>query len=156
MKTKIIMILITIAIVAFVIFAALGSTNQDNIDLGEIVFEEGIVNIYYFWGDGCPRCAEQNEFFLSIEDELGEYFNLYKFEVWHNEENARLLGQVADLLDKTVSGVPFTIIGDQTFTGFASRMEDDMKNAIRAQVDNEFDGLRLLIESEYYESLFSN
>lgn len=30
--------------------------------------ENDPVNIYFFYGDGCPHCAEAEEFFDSIED----------------------------------------------------------------------------------------
>ena len=144
MKTKIIMITITIALIIFVIIASHMSADNEAFDLGDIKFEEGIVNIYYFWGDGCPRCAEQNEFFERIEEEFGDYFNLHKFEVWYNESNARLMRQAASLMEIRITGVPFTIIGKESFTGFASHMEQDMINAIKNQLNNDFDVMKEL------------
>ena len=46
------------------------------------------VNVYFFHGDGCPHCAEAEEFFNSIEDEYGDMFDVVSYEVWYNETNA--------------------------------------------------------------------
>ena len=54
-------------------------SNQNNTDLGNeeielnnIVQEENKINIYFFWGNGCPHCEEEMEFFESIEKEYGK------------------------------------------------------------------------------------
>jgi len=147
MKLKIIMGTITIALIILVVITSHLSADHEEFDLGNIKFEEGVVNIYYFYGDGCPRCAEQHAFFESIQEEFGQYFNLHKFEVWYSESNAQLMQQVAQELDIRVTGVPFTIIGEETFTGFASRMEQDMINAILEQAENDFDVMQIIKEN---------
>lgn len=144
MKLKIFMVAATIALIVLVVVVSFTSENGENID--DITFEPGVVNIYYFWQEGCPHCDAQFSFFESIEAEFGAYFNVYSFEVASNPENARLLYEVSTLLNITVSGVPFTIIGDQTFTGFNNRMEDDFISAITDTQNQEFDVFRDLME----------
>jgi len=102
----------------------------------DITFEEGVVNIYYFWGDGCPHCASQFEFFIELNEEIGEQFNLYSFEVWFDEDNVALLEELAEIMDVEFRGVPFIIIGNQTITGF---LPDEVVDAIDAAANDEFD-----------------
>ena len=147
MKLKIIMTLITVALVILVVVISHLDANNETFDLGTIQFEEGIVNIYYFWGEGCPRCAEQDIFFERIKEEIGDYFNLHRFEVWYNENNVEVMTKVADIMNERVTGVPFTIIGEQTFTGFASWMEEDIIYAIKEQSTNNFDVMQISIEN---------
>ena len=145
MKTKLIMTLATIGLIILVVVVSL-TNNSDGENMGDIVFEEGVVNVYYFWQEGCPHCDAQFQFFERIEDEWGAYFNLYAFEVASNADHARLLNEVADLLGTQVRGVPFTIIGEESFTGFSERMENDFINAIRNGRNHDFDVFENLID----------
>lgn len=107
--------------------------------IDDVVYNENKVNIYFFWGDGCPHCKEEFEFFKSIETEYGEYFTLNTFEVWYNEENAELLKSFASKMNDEVTGVPYTIIGNKTFKGFNSTYEKEFLDAIKNQYKNSYD-----------------
>lgn len=108
--------------------------------LGDITFYEDIVNIYYFWGDGCPHCASQFEFLTELNQEMGYRFNLYSFEVWFDEFNVGLAQEVAALLDVEFGGVPFTIIGNQAITGFRPNA---LSNALDEAEGDDFDIMRI-------------
>lgn len=115
-------------------------TEESNtINLDYITKEEGKVNIYFFWGDGCPHCESEFAFFDSIESEYGDYYNLYTFETWQNEENAELLKIISNAMEVESRGVPYTIIGEEVFTGFSESMESDFINAIVEEKDKSFD-----------------
>jgi len=76
------------------------------------------VNLYLFWADGCPHCAAERE---ALQGEISRTYpqlKIHEFEVYRHPANARLLQRVGEKLHIDVSGVPFTIIGDQVFTGF--------------------------------------
>ena len=45
------------------------------------------VNVYLFYGDGCPHCENAMKFFSSIEEEYGDKFNLIKYETWNDRRN---------------------------------------------------------------------
>ena len=114
-------------------------SNTVDVNLDNITKEEGKVNIYFFWGDGCPHCEEQFAFLDSIESEYGDLYNLYTFETWQNEENAELLKTFSDAMEVESRGVPYTIIGEEVFTGFSESMESDFINAIVEEKDKSFD-----------------
>ncbi len=79
--------------------------------------EKNLVNIYLFYSDTCPHCAKEKELLDEIMDKY-DNVRLYKYEIG-DEDNSKLLDEVASLYDTTVSGVPFTIIGDKVYKGFS-------------------------------------
>ena len=44
------------------------------------------VDIYLFYGNGCPHCA-QLENFLITYNEMNNDIIIHKYEVWYDEEN---------------------------------------------------------------------
>lgn len=76
------------------------------------------LNIYLFWGDGCPHCAKEKAFLSEILPDYPDV-KLNMYEIYHDQDNVALMQQASDLLSANASGVPFLIIGDQTFVGFA-------------------------------------
>ncbi|MFA6272326.1 MAG: hypothetical protein WC693_04465 [Patescibacteria group bacterium] len=77
------------------------------------------VNIYFFWGNGCPHCAEEEPFLEQLKEKYSNV-EIRDFEVWYDKDNQKLLQSVGRLLDKNISGVPFTVVGEQTFSGYLS------------------------------------
>ncbi|MDD4319850.1 MAG: hypothetical protein PHW10_06035, partial [Candidatus Peribacteraceae bacterium] len=76
------------------------------------------VTLYLFWGQGCPHCEAEKEALAEIVQDH-PHLRIREFEVYRNPAHARLLQEVARQLGVNVSGVPFTIIGEKTFTGFS-------------------------------------
>ena len=79
--------------------------------------EKNLVNIYLFYSDTCPHCAKEKELLDEIMDKY-DNVRLYKYEIG-DDDNSKLLDEVASLYDTTVSGVPFTVIGDKVYKGFS-------------------------------------
>ncbi len=77
------------------------------------------VNIYYFYGNGCPHCAVAGPFLEELAENR-DNVTLHKYEVWYNSKNQDLFKKVAENLETTPSGVPFTIIGKEYVVGFGS------------------------------------
>ena len=101
--------------------------------LEKVTYDENRVNIYFFWGNGCPHCEKAFEFFESIETEYGDYFTLNTFETWYDEDNRELLEQFASNMGEEVTGVPYIIIGNKTFKGFSERYEEEILEVIKEQ-----------------------
>lgn len=89
------------------------------------------VNVYFFRGEGCSHCAEAEEFFKSIEAEYGKYYNLVDYEVWYNQDNSSLMEKVAKVRGEEAGGVPYIIIGDKSWNGYASDYADSIKKKIK-------------------------
>lgn len=90
------------------------------------------VNVYLFRGEGCPHCQEAEEWFESIKDEYGSYFKVVDYETWYNEDNAKLMEQVAEARGETAEGVPYIIIGNKSWNGFAESYEEEILEQIKS------------------------
>ncbi|MFA5075936.1 MAG: hypothetical protein WC480_00790 [Patescibacteria group bacterium] len=76
------------------------------------------VDIYFFYGDGCPHCATEEQFLDQLKKDFGDRIFIHYYEVWHDRDNAKLLAEVAKLHPIAVAGVPITLIGDQHIIGY--------------------------------------
>ncbi len=86
--------------------------------------------IYFFWGDGCPHCAEEEPFLKELTRRYPD-IRLYKYEVWYHPENRTLMEQMATAMNFKPSGVPVTIIGDRYWIGFTAQYKSDMEAQIK-------------------------
>ncbi len=88
------------------------------------VFATNEVNMYLFWGQGCPHCAQEKEFL--VEEVLPKYSNakLSTYEIYYSQENIQFMRQVSDKLGADANGVPFLVIGDKYFVGYADGVTD--------------------------------
>lgn len=105
--------------------------NTSSIKLDHVIREDNKVNIYFFWGQGCPHCEEEHKYFKEIEETYGDKYNIYPFEVWYNEENQKILEVFAENMGETVTGVPYTIIGEKSFSGFSEKIKILMEEEIK-------------------------
>jgi len=81
--------------------------------------EKEKINLYFFWGDGCPHCAKEEIFLSKLEKEKSN-LAIHRYEVWHNKENADLLAKIAKNINLKVSGVPILFIGTENVVGYGS------------------------------------
>jgi len=75
------------------------------------------VNVYFFYGDGCPHCAKEEVFLSGLKDKYTD-INVRSFEVWGSQENRQMLIGIGKELNINISGVPFTLVGDKYFIGW--------------------------------------
>ena len=75
------------------------------------------INLYFFYGDGCPHCEKEDVFLKKLENE-NENIKIFRYETWHNKENQEFLAKLGQELDIVIRGVPVLIIGDQAITGY--------------------------------------
>lgn len=107
--------------------------------LKDVKREKGKVNIYFFYGEGCPHCELEHKVFAEIKDKYGKYYNLYEFEIWYNNENRALGHLFAKSMNTELSGVPFTVIGNQYMTGFGSESKNTLIEKIEEEKDKGYD-----------------
>lgn len=127
-----VVLLVALFIIPFGVFA--DETTQDTTtEATEEVSKE--VPIYFFFGDGCSYCAAAEAWFDEIEAEYGSKFEVKGYETWYSQENAELMQKVAAARNETADGVPYIIIGDQSWAGFA----DEYKNEILSKIDSVYE-----------------
>jgi len=88
------------------------------------VLESGKVCLYLFWGQGCPHCAEEKPF---LEELKGKYpkLEVYEFEVYYNQENVKLWGEVCKKYGLQPIGVPMTFVDGKAFVGFSREKSEN-------------------------------
>ncbi|MFH1509437.1 MAG: hypothetical protein ABIE68_04700 [bacterium] len=100
--------------------------------------ESNEVTIYFFYGDGCPHCADEEVFLADLENRY-DNLKIDRYEVWYDTDNAALMREVADKLGKTVNGVPLTVIGSEGIVGYLSDKVTgvQIENAFQYCTENE-------------------
>lgn len=114
-----------------------GSDDNEEVTSGEteVQEEDNRVKIYFFRGEGCPHCADAEEFFNSIEEEYGQYYKILDYETWYNSDNAALLQKVGEARNEEISGVPYILIGDKSWSGYDDSFADDIKDTIKSEYE---------------------
>ena len=127
---KKILLLLLFILIPFNTFAL----SEDYTDkVSEIVgkdVEDGKVNIYFFHKTSCPHCKKEGKLLDSLEQKY-ENINVYRFEVSGNSQNAKYLDEVKKLFDETSGGVPYTVIGTETFLGYNSYVGEKFEKTIQ-------------------------
>ncbi len=94
-----------------------------------------VVNMYFFWGDGCPHCAEQEVFLEEMTQKYGDQLVIHDFELWKHPENLPVIEKFADAYGFEPSGVPVTFIGNEYWVGFNVDKQKEMERAIQDGIE---------------------
>ena len=94
------------------------------------------VTLYFFHGDGCPHCVEEQTDLIE-ELKKDETINVVEIEVWHDNENKELLEKVINAYG-TRSGVPYNVIGDTTIIGYSEANGEKIKRAINYYKEHDY------------------
>jgi glutaredoxin len=105
-------ILITIFGLSFIFLFSVQSTHADT----------NKVNVYLFYGNGCPHCAKERQFLSNVLTKKYPDLNLYEYEIYYDNSNVSLFKKVLTKLKSDSSGVPFLIIGDEYFVGYSDNI----------------------------------
>lgn len=87
------------------------------------------IDLYLFYGDGCPHCAAEKEFLDEIKSAYTA-LEVHEYEIWNSEENSRLLTRVKNALGVQNSYVPFTVINGKGYTGYSENIAYQIKKQI--------------------------
>ena len=113
--------------------------------------------IYLFRGQGCGYCRKFISFLNSISKEYGKYFKVVSFEVWQDKNNSELMSKMPLVTEVEARGVPYIIIGDKVFDGYAESYDDAIKEQIMKQYkDPSYDVFKELKKVESKFEGFSN
>ena len=88
------------------------------------------INVYLFYGQGCPHCAGM----LGFLDEMAQNYTTMKlnvFEIYSHPENAVLFQEYAAALGRSITGVPTLFINRKMFAGYSTGIADDIEKEIQ-------------------------
>ncbi len=147
MKKKFIIGLMAILLLPLQVFAAsIDLSKYNTTNLEETLKAEGItadlsnykendnqVVIYLFRGQGCAHCEEFLEYVgNTLIGKFNNNIKLASFETWNDSNNKKLLNTVATFLGDEAGGVPYIVIGDKSFLGYASSINSEIEAAVTA------------------------
>jgi hypothetical protein len=93
--------------------------------------EEEVVNVYFFWGDGCPYCELQKDFNQELIDRYSQVV-IKSYEVWYDHDNRAIFFEMATRAGFEPQAVPTTFIGNRHWTGFSEAIKREMEAAVVA------------------------
>lgn len=88
-------------------------------------------DIYFFWGDGCPHCAQAKPFLEGLAQRFPQV-RVHSYEVWYNQTNQNLLAQMAKAYNFEPKYVPTIFIGDLHWEGYSSTISQEIEKAVAA------------------------
>ena len=99
------------------------------------VFAKESIKVYFFHGDGCPHCKEENKFLEKMKDKYKK-IKVEKYEVWNNTDNQILMEKVKNKMNISENGVPLTIIGSTYVIGYSESFNDEIERIINFYLEN--------------------
>lgn len=127
---------LTLATVAFT--GCLGDADTESVPDGFLTdpaAATGEVVIYWFWGDGCPVCANQHAI---LEDLIADdRVDVVAFEVYHDEENQALFADFIEAYSVPQEGVPTTFIGEEFWLGYTEDKDEELRDAVEHCLEQE-------------------
>lgn len=98
-------------------------TKQESTSTAEAQKKFDKTKMYYFWGDGCPHCAELDKWIK--QNNITQKVKFTKLEVWKNAQNAALMNVAVDLCKQPQEGmgVPFVYYNGKCYVGTVEAQE---------------------------------
>lgn len=106
-------------------------------DLSNYTESDDKINVYIFRGKSCWHCLDEITWLASNYSNFKDVINVRTYEVWNNKENNKLMNLVAKELSVKASGVPFTVVGKDTFSGFSEEIGTSIIEAAKKLKDSE-------------------
>ncbi|MBR4672722.1 MAG: hypothetical protein IKO78_05960 [Bacilli bacterium] len=123
---------------------ALSDKYEDKLsELVGIEKEKEKVHIYFFHGDGCPHCADEEEFLELLKERYDGKYTIYSYETWNSSKNKKLMLEAKKIMgDQENVSVPYLVIGNESFIGYSDstgeKIELTLKNYLEIISDEEY------------------
>ena len=91
--------------------------------------EDNEICIYYFYGNGCPHCANVKPVLNELEAKYPN-IHIHRLEIYYNKTNQDLFNSYCSEYDIEKKGVPFVAIDKEYFMG-DKPIIDNLENEIR-------------------------
>lgn len=97
--------------------------------------EESRATIYFFWGDGCPHCANEKPFLERLEQDYPQ-LEVKSYETWYNRENAELFSDMSEAFGTSIGGVPTTFLDDKVWIGYSESIATEIEDKVRYCIEH--------------------
>ena len=103
--------------------------SQSQISIHTFSNTDEVINVYFFWGDGCPYCEIQKPFLEELANTYPQVV-VHSYEVWYDHDNRLIFMEMAAAAGFEPQAVPTTFIGSRYWTGFSQPMAREMEAAV--------------------------
>ncbi len=87
--------------------------------------------VYFFWGDGCPHCAEAKPILAEIAAS-NPSMELRQYEIYYVEENQKLFARFGEIYNMTPRYIPTIFVGEKYWEGWTDEIAQEVRAAIDA------------------------
>jgi len=94
-----------------------------------VISENEQIDLYLFYGQGCPHCIQAKVFLDEINEEHPQ-LNIIEKEIYFNQENRELFEQISSSYGEEIQGVPTIFIDEKIFVGFSNSIADSLREEI--------------------------
>ena len=94
------------------------------------IFAQKSIELYFFYKEGCPYCAEAKPFLENLEKKYPQ-LKVREFEISGDEKNQKLFFLLADAYGQKIEGVPTIYIGDKVISGFNEMISFQIEQAVQ-------------------------
>jgi cytochrome c biogenesis protein CcdA/glutaredoxin len=108
--------------------------------------ESGVIDLYFFYGQGCSHCAKALSFLEDIKDDYPSLV-IHKHETYFNETSRDLFIEMSSYYGKEIEGVPTIFIDDKVFVGFSDSIAKKIESKI-LECREECDELEIVLTNE--------
>jgi cytochrome c biogenesis protein CcdA/thiol-disulfide isomerase/thioredoxin len=127
---------LTIALIILLSFASSSSAQPTRMEaLLKASENTSPLNIYFFWGEGCPHCATAKPFLQELSERY-EGVQVKSFEVYYDDANRDLFIAMATALEFEPRFVPTIFIGDQYWEGYNKEYEGQLEAKVQSCLQN--------------------
>jgi glutaredoxin len=91
--------------------------------------ERPAADIVYFWGEGCPNCANATAYLDEVALDHPDLV-VERLEIWNDADNRDVFEQTAGELGFEATSVPTIVIDERVWIGWTSAVERDIDGAI--------------------------
>jgi thiol-disulfide isomerase/thioredoxin len=110
-------------------FLSLALLSTPVFGMGHLPQETDMVDIYFFWGEGCPYCEIAKPKLSDIASQ-NPRVNYYQFEIYNDAQNRELFFDFCDVYGIDPQAVPTTFVADRQWVGFSDSILAEINQTI--------------------------
>jgi len=114
----------------------------------DVEVDKDKINIYFFHRSDCVHCQKEKKRLTELKKKYNQ-INVYMFETSTNKTNSSYMKSVKTLFNEKSNGVPFSVIGNETFLGYNEYVGNKIEEVIQHYL--ELNDVQTLDEESTFE-----
>ena len=111
------------------------------------------IELYFFWGQGCPYCAKAKLFVKELKKEFPN-LKVIAYEVNKNKDNYKFF-QAMSQAYKIEEGIPLFLMGDNFLSGYDEASDDYLRKMVKNCINSNCSSPLLKLEQANNKNIVS-